>query len=142
MNNKRKHSNRSVEPAKQLPPTAPPLEGGAVIASSQWSGPLPPPAALERFDQIAPGSARIIIDEFVKEADHRRLQEDRDQRFQVRYAHLGQALAAIFAVGCLSLSGFAIVHGHPVAGAVIGAGVIVAGVTAFLKRPGASDGSR
>ncbi len=37
----------------------------------QWSGPLPPPAALERFNQILPNGAERIVAMAEKEQSHR-----------------------------------------------------------------------
>lgn len=123
-------------------PTESPASEGSIttkitqVSAQQWSGPLPSPDALERFDQISPGAAEIIIDEFVKEADHRRKLEDRDQRFQVRYGHVGQALAAFFALGGLALAGVTILNGYPVTGGIIATTMIVGGITAFLRQRG------
>ena len=39
--------------------------------TQQWSGPLPPPAALEQFNQIIPGSAERILAMVEKEQEHR-----------------------------------------------------------------------
>jgi len=42
---------------------------------SRYRGPLPPPELLEGYNQVAPGSAQIIIDQFVAQGDHRRYLE-------------------------------------------------------------------
>jgi uncharacterized membrane protein len=34
------------------------------IAVTSYSGPLPPPEALARFEELYPGSAKLIIDDF------------------------------------------------------------------------------
>jgi uncharacterized membrane protein len=52
-----------------------------------WQGPLPPPDALRAFEEIHPGSAAEIINEFKLEASHRRAQEDREARLVVRQTH-------------------------------------------------------
>lgn len=44
----------------------------ATIAQATWSGPLPPPAALEHFERIAPGTAQRIINHMIAEGEHRR----------------------------------------------------------------------
>src|SRR5712691_11175858 len=44
----------------------------ALIAQmEQWSGPLPPPAVLEKFNQVVPGSAARILKMAEKEQQHR-----------------------------------------------------------------------
>src|SRR5665647_108026 len=37
-----------------------------------WSGPLPPPEALEHFNRVVPGCAEKIVDAFVQQSAHRR----------------------------------------------------------------------
>jgi uncharacterized membrane protein len=41
------------------------------IVSQQWSGPLPPPAALEHFNQIIPNGAERIMRMVELEQEHR-----------------------------------------------------------------------
>jgi uncharacterized membrane protein len=42
-----------------------------LVASQQWKGPLPPPAALEHFERIVPGSAARLIEMAEAEQKHR-----------------------------------------------------------------------
>jgi uncharacterized membrane protein len=44
----------------------------AVIQGTAYSGPLPPPQQLAEFEQIVPGSAQAIFDEFQAQGPHRR----------------------------------------------------------------------
>lgn len=41
------------------------------VQISHYSGPLPQPEALEKYEQIVPGSAQRIIAQFEKQAEHR-----------------------------------------------------------------------
>lgn len=41
------------------------------LLTQTWSGPLPPPAALEHFDRIVPGAAERILAMVEKEQAHR-----------------------------------------------------------------------
>lgn len=100
---------------------------------SEWSGPLPSPAHLEAFEQVAPGSAAIILHEFQTEAGHRRELEGGAQRLMGRETLLGQCLAIIFAVGCLGATVYAISQGAQWAASILGGGVILGGVTVFIK---------
>lgn len=95
---------------------------------------MPSPQALERFEQVAPGSAAVIIAQFQAEAEHRRKLEDRDQRFIIRDSHGGQILAGLFAAGSLSLAAYSVAQGAYWVAAFIGGGTIVAGITAFLRQ--------
>jgi uncharacterized membrane protein len=103
------------------------------VAQAEWRGPLPPPAVLQGFEEIVPGSAARIIDEFQAEAAHRRRLEDKQARFVQRDTHVGQALAIVFALGAFALAGYAVSQGANWVAVVLGGGVIAAGVLAFIK---------
>jgi len=99
-----------------------------------WSGPLPPPETLAAFDQIVPGGAARIFDQFEKEADHRRALEAQQAQFVVRDTLIGQILAGAFAVGGLGVAAFAVYMNAQWAAALIGGGVLVPIVYAFLRQ--------
>ena len=99
-----------------------------------WSGPLPPPQTLAAFDEIVPGGASRIFDQFEKEADHRRELETKQAQFVVRDTLIGQILAGTFAVSGLLVAAFAIYMGAQWAATVIGGGVLVPIVYAFLRQ--------
>lgn len=48
-----------------------------VSVSQQWSGPLPPPASLEHFNQIIPNGAERIMVLVEREQEHR-LEQEKD----------------------------------------------------------------
>lgn len=57
---------------KNSKPSSPaPAEAHVVATSQQWQGPLPPPAALEHFEQLVPGSAARLIEMAASEQKHR-----------------------------------------------------------------------
>jgi uncharacterized membrane protein len=99
-----------------------------------WSGPLPDPETLAAFDQVVPGGAARIFDQFEKEADHRRALEKSQTHFVIRDTHIGQALAGAFALAGLSVAAFAIYMGAQWAATIIGGSVLVPIVYAFLKQ--------
>ena len=70
----------------------------ASIISAHWSGPLPPPAELEKIDQIIPGGADRLLSMAEKEQTHRIADAKRGQ-------HLGWSLAAgaVIAAAVVSL---------------------------------------
>jgi hypothetical protein len=71
------------QPAESRGPTRPITS----IISAHWSGPLPPPAELERIDQIIPGGADRLLHMAEKEQTHRIEDAKRGQ-------YLGWSLAA------------------------------------------------
>jgi len=103
----------------------------SITVTSGWEGPLPPPAAIRAFEEAAPGSAQLILSEFVKEAEHRRSQESREATFRINEAHIGQASALIFGLAALGVAGFA-AHEHAAwIGSVVGGGAIASGIVAL-----------
>lgn len=128
--------NRRRPPA---PPQTPSQQAHAariaIQTRQEWSGPLPPPQALEAFEQIAPGTAAKIIEEFQAEAAHRRALEVKQTDLIVRETHLGQASAIVFALSALGVAGYAAYIGAEWIGAIVGGGVIVSGIIALRSRP-------
>lgn len=108
----------------------------ALIAQmEQWSGPLPPPAVLEKFNQIVPGSAARILKMAEKEQQHRVSYEREGLTATAGEARRGQYLGA-------AISGAAIVGA--VVAAVMGAhasvpialvGIPVLGIVRAIVKP-------
>jgi uncharacterized membrane protein len=109
------------------------------IVSAEWSGPLPPPAALDEFNRIVPGGAERIFAQFEAEGTHRRQLEQRQSRFVVRDVHVGQFLAGLFAMSGLAVSALAIYYDKPWAATIIGGGTIAPIVYAFLRQTWTED---
>ncbi|WP_162244568.1 DUF2335 domain-containing protein [Afipia sp. Root123D2] len=109
------------------------------IISAGWSGPLPPPAALDEFNRIVPGGAERIFNQFEAEGAHRRELEQRQSKFLVRDVHIGQFLAGLFAISGLAVAALAIYLDKPWAATVIGGGTIAPIVYAFLRQTWTDD---
>ena len=67
---------------------------------TSYSGPIPPPDLLQRFDEVYPGAARQILDDFVQESVHRRAME----RKVVSAESFKEVFGAIFG-GLIGLTG-------------------------------------
>jgi uncharacterized membrane protein len=61
---------RAINPSKQPTPQPQTHHQHSVVAQ-QWTGPLPPPAALEHFDRIIPNGADRIMKMIEQEQAHR-----------------------------------------------------------------------
>jgi len=73
------------------------------IAVTSYSGPLPPPEVLARFEELYPGSAKLIIDDFLNESIQRREAERRILPFLLFRQTLGVLTASV--LGILGLGG-------------------------------------
>lgn len=70
-----------------------------VVAARIHSGPLPDPQVLDGYEQLAPGSARQIIQQWERQATHRQKLENRGQWFALVIALAAMATA----VACAAL---------------------------------------
>ena len=78
----------SQDVSEQRPPESRgPTRPTTSVISAHWSGPLPPPAELEKIDQIIPGGADRLLSMAEKEQTHRIADAKRGQ-------YLGWSLAA------------------------------------------------
>ncbi len=122
-------------------------ESQMVVAArtEQFSGPLPPPEILKRYDEIVPGTAKNIIESFVNEGRHRREREDRqvamceewareDVSLQKRGQVFGFILAFTGIAGGLAVTAFGANIGAQIAGAGVSGVSLAAIVVAFLQR--------
>lgn len=95
-----------------------------------YSGPLPHPADIERFDQLYPGAAEIIFRSFDEQGSHRRALEKRVVEGTEARQSRGQWMAlAVLLSGITSGTVIAIttsaVAGASVATATVGSGALM-----------------
>lgn len=74
----------------------------AHLVSQEWSGPLPPPAALERFNQIIPDGATRIMTMVEQEQAHRISLEGKALDAEVSDFKRGHFLGAAIALAALA----------------------------------------
>ena len=97
-----------------------------VVLTRHFSGPLPPPEALERYEQVLPNAAERIFRLWEDEVEHRRNLEQtqaedrrRLQEAQVRNRLRTQTYALILALSVLLATVFFISEGHDAAGTTV-----------------------
>jgi hypothetical protein len=85
----------------------------AQAASLSFSGPLPPPAVLQAYDEILEGAAERIFKMAEAQASHRQQLEKSVVTSDIRKSYLG--LGAGFLVAALAITGGSVVayHGQP-----------------------------
>lgn len=102
------------------------------IIATQFSGPLPPPEVLARYDQIVPGSARRILTMAEKQAGHRQAIEKTVIHSDVVNSRVGLVFGLVSGLGGLVAATIISLYGNPTTGGVIGFTTIASMVAAFV----------
>ena len=117
--------------------------------AAAWSGPLPPPEALDRYEKILPGSAKIIFAAFEKQNAHRLEIETSEHRQEAKMqdhdakmnelAHLsfvgGQKYGLIISCVCIAAALASVYLGAHSSVAIAFVGVPMATIVkSFLKK--------
>jgi uncharacterized membrane protein len=104
-----------------------------------YEGPLPPSSELQQYEQIAPGAAQAIIQNFLAESQHRREMEQKEQNLDAHFldrtlkAHTqGLRLALCSVILILGAGALFMLQGYPVEGASIIGSVIVGIAACFI----------
>jgi len=118
-------------------------EGRLLAVEHQFSGPLPPPQILQRYDEILPGAAERILAMAERQGRHRQDLESRSLESQARdlqaarrEARLGQIFALLIALAGIAAGTFIIWSvpgvGGVISGSVLGGAPVAAIVIAFI----------
>lgn len=67
-----------------------------------FSGPLPPPEILKKYDEILPGAAERIIKMAEKQAEHRQLLEQQVIKSDIKNSKLGILCGFLIGIGGIS----------------------------------------
>lgn len=104
-------------------------------AVQQWSGPIPAPDSLAKYETIIPGSAERILVMAEKEQNHRHEIEEKTAKRQSGLAMISTVFAFISVLALISLVAYAISRGNynTALAAVISAIAAVAGVFGLGK---------
>lgn len=113
------------------------------IQEIQFQGPLPPPKILQQYNEILPGAAERILQQFEKETQHRHALEGKiveaqleSQRAEIPAFRRGQIFAFAIALVGISAGAFCVIlaptAGHAYAGAGIAGFSLATLVSAFI----------
>lgn len=86
-------------------------EAAIRVVGAYWSGPLPPPAELQGYESVLPGSAERILGMAEREAGHRHamdreiVQTDGKTRTRAQLLAFGIAIVALVVAAALGLTG-------------------------------------
>ena len=108
-----------------------------VVMHAQWTGPIPPPAVLKQYDEVASGLAERIVASMEREQEHRHgIDWELLNTHKTVYTR-GQFIAASIALVCLVLGFVLGYQGHSAAAIAFVTGGLGQVVLAFL---GSRDG--
>jgi uncharacterized membrane protein len=99
---------------------------------SAFSGPIPHPDTLKRFNDIVPGAAERIIKMAEDQSSHRRSLEKSVIESDISRSKWGQILGFVIAIFGLTASTFIAVYGSAVAGSILGVGTLASLVGVFM----------
>ncbi len=104
-----------------------------------YAGPIPPPEALARYEQLTPGLADRIIKMAENEGNHRRTLEANGQKAQIEHlkrrdweAKLGQLFGFLISITAITVGAYVVMQGHDTFGTVISLSGLAIIVTAFI----------
>lgn len=111
----------------------------SIEVTETFSGPLPHPDILRKYDMACPGAADRLLSYVELEANHRRQLELSALTAEIRAAKRdsleakrGQVFALVITLSALGLGAAAAMTGHEVAGTMLGVGGIGGIVATFL----------
>ncbi len=99
---------------------------------THFSGPLPPPAEMERYEAICPGFAEKLMERYIKQSDHRMSLESKVIDSDIKNSARGQIFAFILALTTILIGGLLIYLNKTVIGIVSILGALSAVVGVFV----------
>ncbi|MGK4081899.1 hypothetical protein EA74_00454 [Enterococcus hirae] len=102
------------------------------ISSTHYSGPIPSPDLLKRFEEVCPGSADRIITMAEKQSEHRRNMETKVVDSQVRDSKRGMIFGFIISVVGIIGGLFLIAMDKGTAGLTLVCGILIGLVALFI----------
>ena len=110
-----------------------PVQQNQLIAQAQmFSGPLPPPEVLQRYNETLPGSAERILSMAEQQATHRRKLEAMAIRTEARNSTLGVIFALLIGLASMAVAAYTISQGKEISGTVLAGTGLTALVGTFI----------
>ncbi|HAS84835.1 MAG TPA: hypothetical protein DCS23_02030 [Candidatus Yonathbacteria bacterium] len=110
-------------------------QNGVVVQQhsvQSFSGPLPHPDILRKFEEVVPGSAERIIKMAEDQSAHRKDLEQKVISSDIARSKWGQILGFVIAVAGLVVSAIISIYGNAIAGGIIGVGTLASLVGVFM----------
>lgn len=109
-----------------------PILAATSTTVSAYSGPIPAPEALARYDEIVPGSASQLMEWANRQAVHRQTLESYALHHEAQRSWCGLAAGFIIAMSAIAGGVYCILNDHDVAGASLVGTSLVGIVTSFV----------
>ncbi len=116
--------------AKRRPKAVPPSD--SVSRGIQFSGPLPPPEALQRYENILPGAGDRIIRMAEIQQKHTHEEAMTAAKDVEAYMRRGQTCGVIVAPAAFATAAWLGHLGHSTTAAIVGGGAVVGLVSVFI----------
>jgi uncharacterized membrane protein len=105
-----------------------------VVQAQSFSGPIPPPRMLQQYDEVHPGFAKIIVDEFASNGHHVRTQEAEALRNAIRRDDENRASAKHLVWGAFALIAILAYTSHDGVAIAVAVTTVVAIIGGFLGK--------
>jgi uncharacterized membrane protein len=116
------------------------MAGIALVATKEFSGPLPEPEMLANYERAVPGSSAVILGEFSKEGDSRRATQSAysaaltgEQSARHQAVRRGQWMAFVLCLGLIALAFYAVANNMQWVGVSAVVGVIGQIATSLIR---------
>lgn len=120
------NKNPDIEVVEQLEQLSECTKEELVATLEMYSGPIPHPDILKKYEDIFPGAAKAIIENGIEESRHRRSLEDNRQKRRGRLAWLTLIALLLISVIFVILSFVLILKNHKIIGSIFGGGGFLA----------------
>lgn len=106
--------NQTKHPSKPNNLTTRVAANKDVVVAEQVESPLPHPSILAQYEEIVPGSAKAVFDDYRANAQTIRELETKGLNATIEKDKRGQYLAFFISLSIVILSAYALYLGHPV----------------------------
>lgn len=97
-----------------------------------FSGPLPPPEILEKYNNVVPGAAERILKMAEKQSDHRQELEKMVISSDTLNSRRGLCFALVMGMLAIIASSFLIYNGFTTGGTILGGSYLVSVISSFI----------
>ncbi|GET07675.1 hypothetical protein SY111_02990 [Ligilactobacillus agilis] len=91
----------------------------AISKLEMYSGPIPHPDILKKYDELDPGAAKLIIENGVKESEHRRKLELQAMSYTAKDSKRREWMGFTLGIIIISVGALLIYLGHTITGTLL-----------------------